>query len=312
MGFFKKQKPTEEISGRRRPLPSNSVSQRTQAFSYYNQRSAPQANTGRGQSQDSESAGSGSRPWYLQGPVMAVGAFVVLVGLMYLLTLTSNPKIVELSSNGSNYFMQESSVYQQTAAQSLSSSLFNKNKLTVDTVKVAKDLTTEFPEIHTATVVIPLLGHQPVVYISPYRPAFILTTTDNKAYLLDENGRAEASASQITNPDDLSVPTVQDKSGLEIKLGSQALPTGTVHFVLNVVSMLNAANVKPQTLALPAASSELDAAISGKPYLVKFNLQGDAKLQAGTFLATKERLEKDHVAPAQYIDVRVPERAYYK
>jgi len=52
--------------------------------------------------------------------------------------------------------------------------------------------------------------------------------------------------------------------------------------------------------------------VKGVPYNVKFNLMGDARAEAGTYLAVKQRLEAGHVTPGSYIDVRVDERAYYK
>jgi hypothetical protein len=310
MGLFRKQKPDEPVFARRRVSPADQSSQRTQAFSYYAQRSVPQANTGRGQLPDETT--DSERAWYLSRTSVLTVVVLLVAGALYMLTLTGSPKIVPVTSGSNTYFMQSEAVYQQTAAAVLGSSLFNKNKLTVDTAKVIHELQTRYPEIHTASVIIPVFGQRPVVYLTPYRPSCILTTLDNKAYLLDENGRALASTSQITNSGELSVPTVEDKSGLDIKPGSQALPANTVQFIDQVVSILDAAKIARQSLVLPAASSELDAYISGKPYFVKFNLQGDAKLQAGTFLATKERLEQDRVTPSQYIDVRVNERAYYK
>jgi hypothetical protein len=310
---YKKQKPEEPPSGRRRPQSAEQATQRAQAFSYYAQRSVPQANTGRGQTQESSSGGTEvARPWYLHRVSIIGGTVLIIIGGLFLTALSSNPKIVPLTNNGNAYFLQDLSLYQESADKSLSHSVFNKNKLTIDTAGVSKDLKTEYPEIADVTVTTPLIGHQPVVYISPYQSSFILTTKDSKAYLLDVNGRALAANSQITTSRDVSVPTLEDMSGLAIQLGSQALPAGTVHFAQEVVALLDAGNVGHSRLVLPPASSELDVYITGKPYFVKFNLQGDAKLGVGTFLATQQRLEKDKVTPAQYIDVRVNERAYYK
>lgn len=216
-----------------------------------------------------------------------------------------------MTGSGS-FFLHTTADYQQTAAQTLRSSIFNHNKLTVDTSAVSHELLTKYPEIRTATVAIPLIGSRPVVYIQPYQPAFVLSTVSNQAFLIDETGRALAPTSQIANMGELSVPTLEDQSGLPVTRGQQALPEGTVQFTQQVTRILDAAKVHYQSLTLPAGTSELDVRISGVPYYVKFNLQGDARQQAGTFLAAKQRLEQDKTTPAQYIDVRVPERAYYK
>jgi hypothetical protein len=67
------------------------------------------------------------------------------------------------------------------------------------------------------------------------------------------------------------------------------------------------------SMILPAGTSELDVHLAGQPYFVKFNLNNnDPRQQAGTFLAAIANLQKNHITPAQYIDVRVDGRAYYQ
>ncbi len=63
---------------------------------------------------------------------------------------------------------------------------------------------------------------------------------------------------------------------------------------------------------MPPAAYELDVYLSETPYYVKFNLENDALQQAGTFLAAKQRLDRDNIRPEKYVDVRVSGRAYYK
>jgi hypothetical protein len=184
--------------------------------------------------------------------------------------------------------------------------------LTLDTTAVRDELLKNYPEIMNVSVATPMFGHQPQIYIEPYKPSFILTTTSSNAFLLDTNGRALASTSQIPDISKLGLPTLQDKTGTEVKLGSRAIPGTTVSFVQTVVAALHAKGIEVSNLTLPAGAYELDVSIAGKPYYAKFNLMNDALQQSGTFLAVQGRLRTAKVIPAQYIDVRVPERAYYK
>lgn len=298
-----------QYQGRQRPARADGA--RPQAFSYYSQRSGSSVNTGRSQSepglQKERSLASLNHNHMVFMLITAAG--LLIAG--YLLWLSSEPRIVLKTSAGSSYFAQDTKVYQESAAHSLSSSLLNRNKLTVDTEKVSKDITASYPEVATVKTRLPFFGHRPVVVIEPYAPSFILTTPTSAAFLLDENGRALISTSQIDGTDELYVPTLQDKSAIEVRLGSQVVSGTTVRFIQKVLAILDASDIGYGTLTLPEASNEVDVAISGTPYFVKFNLQGDARLQAGTFIAAKLRLEKDGVTPTQYIDVRVPERAYY-
>jgi hypothetical protein len=323
MGLFggKKDAPQEPMNsqtGRRRPQPSTDADKRPQAFSYYSQRSGNTPTAGR-QPLDPELArqenikmDSSPTEWWRSRPVVIAGSVAGIILLGVVLNLSGDPKVVPVTKGGNSYFLQDMQVYQQTAAKRLGSSLLNKNKLTVNATGLEQELDRQYPEISKATVSIPLIGSRPTVYIEPNRPSFILTTSDSGAYLMDDAGRALVSISQISDPGELSVPTIEDRSGVRVTLGSQALPSTTVAFAETFVRYLKAAGVEFGNLTLPAASSELDIAIKGKPYLVKTNLMGDARLEAGTFLAAKGRLEKDKTTPVKYIDVRVPERAYYQ
>jgi hypothetical protein len=311
--FGKSKQPPKPAEPTRRQRQVNNEASRPQAFSYYAQRSGSSVNTGRGQFESNADAKQvtpatwkNNRLLYGAGGVLVAGLFV------YMLTLTPNPRVVLKTTGDSAYFVQDAEVYRKTAANSLADSLLNRNKITIDTAKVAMDIKSNYPEVARATVKSPIFGQSPVVTIEPYKPSFILTTTSNAAFLLDENGRALISTSQITHTGELSVPTLQDKSDLQVKLGAQVLSSGTVRFMQEVLAILDASRVEYGTLSLPAAASELDVAVKDKPYFVKFNLQGDARLQAGTLVATKLRLEKDRITPSQYIDVRVPDRAYYQ
>lgn len=311
MGLFKKQKPDPEQPVRRRSVYGDDAANRPQAFSYYAKRSNPGASTGRGQTDASASTFS-INTTIKSRVALILGSIVAIIGVGYSLHLSSNAKIVPLTSSGNAYFLQDTSVYEKTVENELQSSIFNKNKLTVNTSGIARDLTINFPEISKASITLPIIGSNPTVYIEPYRPTFVLTTLDNTAFLLDENGKALVSTSHITDPGELDAPVLQDKSGTPVRLGSQALPRSIIRFTEEVISLLEAAGVDYSSLVLPPASSELDVYIEGKPYFVKFNLQDDSRQQVGTFLATKLRLEKDKITPAQYIDVRLSERAYYR
>lgn len=303
--------------GRRRPQADDAELRRPQAFSYYSQRSdrsagAPAvARTPLDVPKQRLADRLGYRPGHNR-VVLVIAASAVLGISGYLLALSPNPKVVTRTAGGNVYFLQATAVYQQTAVAYLSHSLLNRNKLTVDADGLARELTAQYPEIDSASLQLPLIGQQATLTLEPNRPSFILTTTSSAAFLLDDSGRAVISTSQITDPGELAVPTLQDKSGTKITLGKQALPKTTVAFIEAFLGYLKAANVEYTDIVLPAAAGELDVTIGGTPYFVKTNLMGEARLQAGTFLAAQGRLAKDKVIPAQYIDVRVPERAYYK
>lgn len=314
MRLFKKQQPFE-LQPRRRPAPVAQSIKPKQAFSYYAKRSLGDENTGRGRGDRSvettnSSAGTASI-W--QNSKIRLG-LALLAGLfgMYLFTLSTTPKIVFISPGDSKVFLREEAVYKQASQVLLRNSVLNRNKLTIDTNSIILGLREQFPEIQQASVVTPLLGQTPIVYIEASKPSFILATEGSNAFLLDPTGRALAAVNQIPDTSKLVVPTIQDQSNRKIAVGQRVLSSTTISFTTNVLQALSAKGVKTSSLIMPAAKHELDVYIANKPYFVKFNLSEDALQQAGTFLAAKKRLEADKVQPSLYIDVRVPERVYYK
>lgn len=312
MAVFKKKAPAP-LPARRRPIQVQESGRRNEIFSYYSRRSSEPANTGRLDAAAIEVARTKNKPNNKKVSLLvwlSVGA-VFIIGIL-LTNLSGQARVTVLANGNSQYFLQDTSVYQQAVAHDIHQSLLNQNKLTIDIPSLQHDITAQYPEIKTVTVHVPFIGLSPSVVLTPYQASFMLTTSAGETYLLDETGRAVISASQLPDASSLHLLTLQDKSGVSVHTGSQAIAGTTVAFVGQVVRVLQSQHVSVANLSLPPNSSELDASIDNQPYIVKFNLQGDPLLQAGTFVAVKRHLDSQHTVPAAYIDVRVPERAYYK
>jgi hypothetical protein len=244
--------------------------------------------------------------WLLVG-ILAFGV------VLYEMQLSTDPKIVSLSDSSDEPFLQETSVYETAASKFFESSATNRNKLTVNSSKIAADLEKAFPELDDVSVSLPMIGDQATVYIHPANPSMVLVS-QNGSFVLDDQGRALAVAgSQVSS---LQLPSVTDQSGLAVSVGKPALPRSATQFISDVVAQLKAQRISVQSMTLPSASSELDVYIAGQPYFVKFNIhnssQDSAKVQAGTYVAMKQWLEGQKLTPGQYIDVRIEGRAYYK
>lgn len=253
--------------------------------------------------------------WVRRLPLLVALAIIVLcTGVI--LNLSSNVKVVSItnSDNPSNkLFLRDTSTYQHAAQQLFASSVLNHNKLTADASGIAAQLETEFPELQNVSITLPIIGHRPVVYVQPANPALFLTTQGGGAYILDKSGRALVSGSEaVQHMSRLHIPTVQDQSGLHVDVGRVALPSRDVNFIAQIAAQLQAQNLQIESLQLPPASSELHVKLRGVSYVVRFNTQGDPRVQAGAFLAAKQQLEGQHGSPSQYFDVRVPERVYFR
>lgn len=306
MRLFRKSKMTgrrPQISGADRPAPS---------MKYYSRREDQDLNTGRQQQREKRRPlpGSVARYWFRRLGLVVL-LVIVVASSIDVLMLSKQAKVVTLGSSSIAY-LHTPAEYQAGIDKLLASSIWNRNKITVDPNALSRHLKTTFPELASVTVTLPLLAHRPVVYIEPAQPAIMLITSSG-TYVLDTGGKALLLAADPTKYADLNLPLVTDQSGLHITLNHQALTSDNVSFVQTVVAQLTAKQYVVTTLTLPAGTSELDVGVTGQPYVVKFNLQSsNARQQVGTFLATAARLSSQHVTPAHYIDVRVDGRAYYQ
>jgi hypothetical protein len=227
------------------------------------------------------------------------------------LTLSTSAKVMTLTTTYNRSFLRPTKVYEAAASQQLQHSVWNHNKITIDTAKLSQQLLNQFPELSSVSVAVPLLAHRPLVYIQPAQPALVLTTR-NGSFVVDTTGKAlirGASPAVLNQP---QLPIVNDQSGLRLQPNHQALSAASVGFIQTVTAQLAAKQFTVSGMTLPAATSELDVQLAGQPYLVKLNLQSvNPRGQAGTFLATIAQLRRQNIVPAKYVDVRVDGRAYY-
>jgi hypothetical protein len=307
--FSKKQK---QPVGRQRPERTNNVA----SFSYYNRRSE-QLNPSAGRQSVNKEAAAASVSRHRKRPsrarVVATSVFVIVILLgVYESSLTTTPKLVVEDSAHSASVIQNPGDYTVAAQKILSSSVLNRNKVTVATSSIGSSLQRQFPELASARLVLPFFGRTPTLYVEASQPVLLLATPEG-SFALDRSGTALATGARLAQLSKLNLPLITDESGIKVSLHTQALSTGNVSFIRNVITQLSAKGLSISTLTLPAGTSQLSVRITGQPYMIKFNLQSNtAAQQAGTFLALRERLLSQGITPGEYVDVRVDGRAYYK
>lgn len=284
-------------------------------FSYQaNQRPESGPNTGRqidrAAKPAKQSSSTSLKHFWLQRFGLIILFAAIVVSVINVLSLAPNAKLLPLQSSESGSFLRNQATYQAAADKLLTGSIWNRNKITIDTGTFDRQMEQQFPELSSVSVALPLLAHRPVVYLQPAQPALVLAA-DNGSFVVDNRGKAlltaDGSAAQS------KLPQVVDQSGLQVQLNHQVLSSENVSFIQTVIAQLAARHVTISSMVLPAGSSELDAHLAGQTYLIKFNLHDDTpRQQAGTFLATIAQLQRKHTLPSKYIDVRVPGRAYYQ
>lgn len=250
--------------------------------------------------------------YWLQRAGLAALLLVALLSAVNVLTLSGTAQVVELGGS-QGLALHNRQTYEAAANRLLAASVWDRNKITISTAKISRQLRAQFPELDSVSVTLPLLAHRPLIYVEPAQAALILTGS-NGAFIVGNSGKVLVGAANQAALPALKLPVVNDQSGLKLRVGQQALAGTTVSFIREVVAQLAAKHFSVTGMTLPPAASEVDMGLAGQPYQVKFNLHNSdtARQQAGTFLATIAQLGKQGVTPAQYVDVRVPGRAYYQ
>lgn len=314
--LFKKQKLPEP--SRRSPIVTRRTDQvssapRGQVYSYRASRSQRQEVFGRIAPDKAEriKAWRERLLWLKSTPrLLALLVLLLVVGL--LLRLDSRASVIPMDDAKGQVFLRSLPAYEEAVQRIFAGSFLNGNKLTVDAAQISADIKKQFPELKTVAISLPLTGSRPVVHVQPTVPALIMTTRSSGVFVIDTAGKAVITGNQVPDFSKLKVPVVVDESGINLNTGEIALPAKNVAFITEVVGQLKAKEVAISSLTLPAATSELQVRVEGQPYYVKFNLHGNAREEAGTFMAVKQKLEADRKIPAEYIDVRVPGKVYYK
>jgi hypothetical protein len=216
------------------------------------------------------------------------------------------------SASQSSLTPAEQKNYATTASKLISGSFWNQNKVTVNTKSIEKKLMSDYPELSSVSVTIPLAARRPVIYVQLSPPAIVLSEPSG-AYVINNDGRAYLRGN---SSNDFSLPTlavVNDQSGLNVKIGYQVIPTTYISFIQTVVGELSSKGYSVSSMTLPPQAQELDVYIKGQAYYAKFNLENDnPRQQAGTLLATLSYLQSKSITPSKYIDVRVDGRSYYQ
>ncbi len=241
---------------------------------------------------------------------------VILGSFLYLFWLNTSPNIRFVEHEGSQVvLLRQTEEYESGARDLLNESVFSRTKLTFNSVKFSEQLKKRFPEIATATVTIPLTGHKPLIDIQA-KEAKLLLLVNGVTYVIDQDGVAVARLSELNESVQSDLSTLrraEDQSGLEVEQGRQVMTSETLKFALQIEHQYVSTNKTITKLVLPGNKpNEFHIYEQDSNYFVKYVVTRPASEQYGANVALQELLAKQGKVPAEYIDVRVEGKAFYK
>jgi hypothetical protein len=232
---------------------------------------------------------------------------VLMIG--WLLSLDTSPEVSIVNDNAA--IKRDVSVYQQGISDLWSVDILNRNKVTLRSGSLISEIKLSYPEVRTVTIETRLLGNKASVLLELEKPKLILVTPEGGFYI-SENGKAMAKLGQIQGISTDGVPTILDESGLVPSVGYLALSGSEINSVIDIVSLCEAAGMNLSSVKLPNEPNQLIIVVQGTKYSVKFSLGQSAEQGVGALLALRDKFEKEGIKPGEYVDLRVPDKAFYK
>lgn len=229
--------------------------------------------------------------------------------LLFGLWLKPTPQVTIINQPGTVH--RQEAAYKAGIQSIWNKRLLNQTKLTIQADQLSSAIEQLFPEIESASVELPLLGQLPNVVITPASPILVLVTQKG-AFYVAENGKTMARSDQVKANQLGSLPTVRDDSGIVPEPGRPALPIQQIETVIELLRLSQAANLELDTVVLPLSPNQVDITVKGSAYSVKFSLTEDPKQGIGALLAVREKFAKENITPTTYLDLRVPDKAFYR
>lgn len=240
-----------------------------------------------------------------------LSVILIGIGVYYLLTLSTKPNIVVINSNAKTQLISKD-LLQKKAESELKKSFLNRFKPAFNEQKLESALLSLSPEISSIEVTSDALKHNPQIRVEFSEPSLLLSTGAN-LYVVGSNGKVLADITKSKEGFKVdSLPLVQDNSNIEIKIGKITLTSDQVDYMQEIKYQTDQKQISTSTMTIVAGGSQLDVKYAGLNYYVKYNFFEDPRQSSGVFIAAKQKLDRDGKSPSEYIDVRVPERAYIK
>lgn len=235
-----------------------------------------------------------------------LAVLLLVAGLAYNLGVSAQPRIQingELDSSDSTQHQE----YQQIVSAAFAKlPATARTKLTFDSDALAGQLQKNHPELGGVRISLPFFGQRPIVHLETPPRSFVYSNGRVSSVILDSSGRV------LSYGGSSDLPRVTDGSALEAEVGKQVLPSDEAAFMRLAFDELKQAGVTVESFNLPPIVGRLELRVQGAPYLVRMTMRQPPAEQIGSYLATRASLVEKGITPAEYIDVRVSGRIYYK
>ena len=150
------------------------------------------------------------------------------------------------------------------------------------------------------------LPHALVIKVTERQPS-LNWKTNGVLYLLDADGTIIGP----TGGSYAKLPIINDSNNLPVKTGDRVVPTAFVRFCQDLTSLLPGAGQTISGFTIPASTSEVYVQ-TAKGITIKFDTTRPVGEEVDDLRQVLAELTKSKKSPAEYIDLRIEHKAYYK
>jgi hypothetical protein len=173
-----------------------------------------------------------------------------------------------------------------------------------ETDSIAQAILADHPEWQSVEVNARYFSRSLVVTVTPRQRVGLWCDATQSCVWFDASCMAFAPGPQ---PEGALIPFVVDNQAHPVPIGSSIVDQGACKNLLNIFAFLDATHVAGALISFDAATTDITAHASGTPEFF-FNLRTDPSFAVDPVLKKLSPFF-DRV---QYIDVRIPDRIYYK
>lgn len=244
--------------------------------------------------------------------ILLVAGAVGFIVLFFRMSISS----ASLTTNASSRLSSEQKdVYSTALLRSYKAHTVAGQSWLLDSAALSKDLITHYPEIERITTE----SANPFsttlkADIRFRRPVFVWRDATNTEQFVDSNGIL-FSKNLDPSVNVKKLIRIEDQSGVVLEAGSSVLTTQLVQFVgqlHSAIPPLYGAGKSISRVIIPRSTREVQIQISGQSYLIKLSSTRPLNEEVGELAQLLTYLKSKNVTPGEYIDLRVPHKAFYK
>lgn len=247
----------------------------------------------------------------VQRRVLLIFVTVLFVIFVYRMRIQT---VSVASSKNAPVSAQQLALYEKTIRSFIDSNAPLQQSWLTDSAALSKTLRQAHPEVKTVrTTTRNPFSTEMKTSVTFRQPVFVWRGLgeqqfiDEEGVLFTDNMYKDIAVSKL--------PLIEDQGGAAVEAGQTVLTDTIVSDIAALYKQLPdlySGGAKVSKILLPRSTREIQAQVTGQNYVIKFSAERSIDEQIGELRLLLDLLKQTNTVPSSYIDVRVPNKVYYK